>query len=113
MLAVELAGGLEAGRKFVEGVQLAQLASTLGGPETLVTHPASSTHVGLTQEREAERGITDGLVRVSVGLEHPDDSARRLRAGPRRSRLTTCSPRPLFRGHQLQVPKLGRCLSYS
>ncbi len=73
MFAVELAGGLEAGRKFVEGVQLAQLASTLGGPETLVTHPASSTHVGLTQEREARAGITDGLVRVSVGLEHPDD----------------------------------------
>ena len=73
MLAVELAGGLEAGRKFVEGVQLAQLATTLGGPETLVTHPASSTHVGLTQDEELERGITDGLVRVSVGLEHPDD----------------------------------------
>ena len=73
MFAVELAGGLEAGRKFVEGVQLAQLASTLGGPETLVTHPASSTHVGLTQAEREDRGITDGLVRVSVGLEHPDD----------------------------------------
>ena len=73
MFAVELAGGLEAGRTFVEGVHLAQLASTLGGPETLVTHPASSTHVGLTAEEKAARGITDGLVRVSVGLEHPDD----------------------------------------
>jgi cystathionine beta-lyase/cystathionine gamma-synthase len=73
MFAVELRGGLEAGRRFVEGVQLAQLASTLGGPETLVTHPASSTHVGLTPVERADRGITDGLVRVSVGLEHADD----------------------------------------
>ena len=73
MFAMELAGGLEAGRRFVEGVSLAQLASTLGGPETLVTHPASSTHVGLTQQEREERGITDGLVRVSVGLEHVDD----------------------------------------
>lgn len=73
MFAIELRGGLEAGRQFVEGVQLAQLASTLGGPETLVTHPASSTHVGLTPQERADRGITDGLVRVSVGLEHADD----------------------------------------
>ena len=73
MLAFDLAGGLEAGRRFVEGVQLAQLASSLGGPETLVTHPASTTHVGLTPDERLERGIDHGLVRVSVGLEHPDD----------------------------------------
>ncbi len=73
MLAVELAGGLVAGRRFVEGTRVAQLASSLGGPETLVTHPASSTHAGLTPDERAAAGITDGLVRVSVGLEHPDD----------------------------------------
>lgn len=73
MLSFELAGGLEAGRRFVEGVRLARMASSLGGPETLVNSPANATHVGLTAEEREAAGITDGLVRVSVGLEHPDD----------------------------------------
>ncbi len=73
IVAFDLVGGLDAGRRFVEGVRVAQLASSLGGPETLVTHPASSTHASLTPDERAEAGITEGLVRVSVGLEHPDD----------------------------------------
>ena len=52
---------------------MAQLATSLGGPETLVTHPASTTHVSLTPEELAANGIGPGTVRVSVGLEHPDD----------------------------------------
>lgn len=73
VLAFELQGGLEAGRRFVEGVHVAQLASSLGGPETLVTHPATSTHASLSLEERAAADVTDGLVRVSVGLEDPDD----------------------------------------
>jgi cystathionine beta-lyase/cystathionine gamma-synthase len=73
MLSVDLAGGLAAGRRLVEGVRIAQMASSLGGPETLVSSPANSTHVGLTPEERALAGISDGLVRISVGLEHPDD----------------------------------------
>jgi cystathionine beta-lyase/cystathionine gamma-synthase len=73
ILAVDLAGGLEAGRRFVERVQLAQMASSLGGPETLVTSPANSTHAGLTPAELEAAGIGPGLVRVSVGLEHADD----------------------------------------
>ena len=73
LLSFELLGGLEAGRCFVESVELARLASSLGGPETLVTSPANSTHVGLTREELDEAGIGPGLVRVSVGLEHRDD----------------------------------------
>jgi cystathionine beta-lyase/cystathionine gamma-synthase len=73
ILSFELAGGLDAGRRFVEGVQLARMASSLGGPETLVNSPANATHVGLTPEEKAAAGISDGLVRVSVGLEHADD----------------------------------------
>ena len=73
VMSFELAAGLEAGRCFVESVELARLASSLGGPETLVTSPANSTHVGLTREELLEAGIGPGLVRVSVGLEHPDD----------------------------------------
>ena len=73
MLAFDLAGGLEAGRRFVEATRIAQLATSLGGPETLVTHPASTTHVGLLPEELEESGILPGTVRVSAGLEHPDD----------------------------------------
>ena len=73
LLAFDLVGGLEAGRRFVEATRIAQLATSLGGPETLVTHPASTTHVGLLPEELEESGILPGTVRVSAGLEHPDD----------------------------------------
>jgi len=73
LLTFELAGGIEAGTTFVEALEIAQLATSLGGPETLVTHPASTTHVNLTPEELATNGISPGTVRVSVGLEHPDD----------------------------------------
>ncbi len=72
-LAFELVGGLEAGRTFVESVQIAQLATSLGGPETLVTHPASTTHVGLSPDELEAAGIQPSTIRVSVGLEHADD----------------------------------------
>jgi cystathionine beta-lyase/cystathionine gamma-synthase len=73
LLSFELAGGGDASRRFAESLQLAQLATSLGGPETLVTVPALSTHVGLSPDEKAAAGISDGLVRVSVGLEHVDD----------------------------------------
>lgn len=73
LLTFDLVGGLDAGRTFVEGVRLAQLASSLGGPETLVTHPASTTHVNLTPEELRAADIGPGTIRVSVGLEHVDD----------------------------------------
>jgi cystathionine beta-lyase/cystathionine gamma-synthase len=73
LLTIDLHGGLEAGSRFVEATRVAQLATSLGGPETLVTHPASTTHVSLTPEELAANGIGPGTVRVSVGLEHADD----------------------------------------
>jgi len=73
LLSFDVAGGLEGGRRFVEAVQIARLAPSLGGPETLVTHPASTTHVNLTPEELTANGIGPGTVRVSIGLEHPDD----------------------------------------
>lgn len=72
MLAIELAGGLAAARRFCASTRVARIALSLGGPETLVTHPASTVPRLLPAERE-ELGITDGLVRISVGLEHVDD----------------------------------------
>lgn len=73
LLAFDLAGGHEAGERFVEAVRLAQIATSLGGPETLVTHSASTTHAGLTPQELAAAGIGPGTIRVSVGLEHSDD----------------------------------------
>lgn len=73
LLTFDVAGGLDAGRTFVESTQVAQLATSLGGPETLVTHPASTTHVNLTPDELAASGIGPGTIRVSVGLEHSDD----------------------------------------
>ncbi len=73
LITFDLAGGLEAGRVFVESTRVAQLATSLGGPETLVTHPASTTHVSLTPDELAANGISAGTIRVSVGLEHVDD----------------------------------------
>jgi cystathionine beta-lyase/cystathionine gamma-synthase len=73
LLSFDVAGGWEAGRRFAEASRLAQLATSLGGPDTLVTHPASTTAASLLPEERAAMGIGDGLVRLSVGLEHPDD----------------------------------------
>ena len=73
LLTIDLAGGFEAGKRFVESTQICQLATSLGGPETLVTHPASTTHVNLLPEELAAAGITPGTVRISAGLEAPQD----------------------------------------
>lgn len=73
IIAFEIKGGLEAGRKFLDAVQMCSRTANLGDTRTIVTHPASTTHSKLSEEDRLEVGITDGLVRVSVGLEHPDD----------------------------------------
>ena len=73
LLTFDLAGGLEAGQKLVEGTEICQLATSLGGPETLITHPASTTHVNLLPEELEAAGIGEGTIRMSVGLEDPED----------------------------------------
>lgn len=73
MLSFELAGGLDAARSLTKKLTLACDAPSLGGPETLITRPATTSHVGMDPEARAKLGITDSLVRISVGLEHPDD----------------------------------------
>jgi len=73
MLAFELAGGRAAGIAFVEAVRLAALAPSLGGAETLVLHPASTSHRQLDEAGLRAAGVTEGSIRVSAGLEHPDD----------------------------------------
>jgi cystathionine beta-lyase/cystathionine gamma-synthase len=73
LLTFDLAGGLEAGRRFVEATSIARQATSLGGPETLLCHSATTTHVSLTPEELEASGIGEGTVRVSCGLENVDD----------------------------------------
>ena len=73
MISFGLKGGLEAGRIVMDNVHLAGLAVSLGGVETLIQHPASMTHAGMSKQAREEAGITDGLVRFSVGIENVED----------------------------------------
>jgi methionine-gamma-lyase len=72
-LAFEVDGGLEAGRRLAEALELGWIAGSLGGVQTLVAHPASTTHRQMDAESRAAGGIGDGLLRVAVGLEDPED----------------------------------------
>ena len=73
MLSFELAGGIEAVRRFIEHVKFITLAESLGGVESLVAHPATMTHADMGDEAKAVAGISDGLLRMSVGLEAERD----------------------------------------
>ena len=73
MISFEIKGGLEAGRKLMNHVELCTLAVSLGDAETLIQHPASMTHSPYTPEERMESGISEGLVRLSVGLEDVED----------------------------------------
>ena len=73
MVSFELAGGLEAGETLVDSVKLCTLAVSLGSVETLIQHPASMTHAGVPPDVRRQMGITDGLVRLSVGIEDAPD----------------------------------------
>ena len=73
MISFGLKGGLDAGKKMMDSVQLALLAVSLGGIETLIQHPASMTHSKLSREAKEKAGISDGLVRLSVGIEEAED----------------------------------------
>ena len=73
MIAMELKGGLAAGRAFMDAVQVATRAVSLGDAETLVQHPASMTHATYSADERTKHGFTDGLIRLSVGLEDYDD----------------------------------------
>lgn len=69
IISIVLKGGFEAARKFCEGTHLFTLAESLGGVESLINHPAVMTHASIPVERRAALGISEGLVRLSVGVE--------------------------------------------
>ena len=73
IISFELVGGLQKGKQFLNAIRMCSLSSNLGDTRTIVTHPASTTHSKLEPEDRLAVGITDGLIRLSVGLEHVDD----------------------------------------
>jgi O-succinylhomoserine sulfhydrylase len=73
LFCFEMKGGLESGRKFLNQLQLLTLTANLGDTRSIASHPASTTHAKLTEEERLAVGITPGLIRISVGLEHPQD----------------------------------------
>lgn len=79
--AFELKGGIEAGKILLNNLKLCSLAVSLGDTQTLIQHPASMTHSPYTKEERLSAGITDGLVRLSVGLENIDDIIADLNSG--------------------------------
>jgi len=81
MMSFGLKGGYEAGKKLMDNVHLATLAVSLGGVETLIQHPASMTHAGVSKGNKLAAGITDDLVRFSVGIEDVEDIIEDLRQG--------------------------------
>ena len=78
MITFEVEGGIEAGKILMNSLELCQLAVSLGGVETLIQHPASMTHFSMGKEARLVASITDGLVRISVGIENPGDLIRDL-----------------------------------
>jgi len=85
MISFELKGGLEAGRALMENVKVCSLAESLGALETLITHPATMTQAEVPREERLRGGITDGLIRLSVGLENPSDIIQDLEQALRAS----------------------------
>ncbi len=73
IVCFELKGGIESGRKFMDALEILSLTPNLGDSRSIASHPASTTHGKLTEEERNAVGITPGLIRISVGLEHVDD----------------------------------------
>jgi methionine-gamma-lyase len=73
LLSFELKGGIEAGKKFIDALEVCTRAVSLGTVDTLVSHPATMTHYGIPREERIKYGITDGLIRMSVGIENIED----------------------------------------
>ena len=73
IIAFEIEGGLDAGRTFLNNIKMCSLTANLGDSRTIVSHPASTTHSKLSDDEKAAVGITNGMIRVSIGLEHHED----------------------------------------
>ena len=72
-MGLELKGGIEAGKKFINSLKLFYHVANIGDARSLAIHPATTTHSQLTPEEQLASGVTPGYVRLSLGIEHPDD----------------------------------------
>lgn len=109
MISFELAGGMEAGRILMDHVRLATLAVSLGGVETLIEHPASMTHAGMSPQDRRSASLSDGLVRYSVGIEDVEDLIADLRhALDAVSRQATEGPDSVESDSQVKEPVCAR-----
>ena len=81
MVSFELKGGLDAGMQFVSGLELCTLAPTMGDVDTLVMHPASMSHLKVPAAQRQAAGISDGLIRLSIGIENAEDILNDLISG--------------------------------
>lgn len=73
IVTLDLLGGVARAQRFIDNLQMVSVTANLGDSRSIVTHPASTTHSKLSEEERQQVGISDGLVRLSVGLEHADD----------------------------------------
>ena len=87
MLSFEIKGGVEAVEKLFDNLELFTLAQSLGGVESLISHPSTMTHAGMTIPDQLEAGITQSLIRISVGIEDIDDILADLAHGLTQSQL--------------------------
>ncbi len=87
MLSFEITGGIEAGKRFVDSLELFSHVANIGDVRSLVIHPASTTHQQLTAAEQLASGVTPGLIRLSVGLEGIEDLLADLDAGLRAAKL--------------------------
>jgi cystathionine gamma-synthase len=97
MLSVELNGGVTAVRAFLDGLEHFTLAESLGGVESLIAHPATMTHASMSALARAVAGISDGLLRLSVGIEHVDDLRADIEAALERASRATDAPETVKR----------------
>jgi cystathionine gamma-synthase len=93
MLSFELAGGRPAVAAFVDGLSCFTLAESLGGVESLIAHPASMTHAAMSPEARATAGIGEGLLRLSVGIEHGEDLLADIERALQRAEAVSTQPR--------------------
>ncbi len=73
IVTLDLIGGLERAHRFIDALKMISVTANLGDSRSIITHPASTTHSKLSESERKQVGITDGLIRLSVGLEHQED----------------------------------------
>ncbi|MBZ1517456.1 PLP-dependent transferase, partial [Leuconostoc mesenteroides] len=107
LIALELEGGKEAAFKFENALQIFSITNNLGDTKSLITHPATTTHKNLSNEAKAELGISDGLLRVSVGLEDTDDLLEDVEVALKEARGLKPAKSAFFAAKTAKIPPMS------